>query len=82
MNSWGVKTHRGKTWSNGSIHSVHSVHSANAVNALGQRQRKRGRLLALHLRRADAIQKLAFFRKESFGLSVICREMVIHLIVY
>jgi len=22
MNSWGVKTHRGKTWSNGSVHSV------------------------------------------------------------
>jgi hypothetical protein len=27
MNSWGIKTQRGKTWSNGSIHSVHSVHS-------------------------------------------------------
>jgi len=22
MNSWGIKTQRGKTWSNGSVHSV------------------------------------------------------------
>ena len=22
MNSWGVKTHRGETWSNSSVHSV------------------------------------------------------------
>ena len=40
MNSWGIKTHRGKTWSNSSVHSVLKRMHERDVRIEGVRNKK------------------------------------------
>jgi hypothetical protein len=40
MNSWGIKTHRGRTWSNGSVNSVLKRRHQRDLRVEGIRNKK------------------------------------------